>query len=91
MTATQQDFLNRSKFYKNVWNSKTRFFEPRYKNGSFYKLSKGERLNGLSNHYVEGDAWHYRFFAPHDVPGLMELFGGRDSFVKELDKFFKRS
>lgn len=40
LTQTQEDFLNRSKFYKNLWNNKTRFFEPRYKSGGFFKISK---------------------------------------------------
>lgn len=41
--------------------------------------------------YVEGDAWHYRFFVPQDVPGLMQLFGGADKFVVQLDEFLHRS
>ena len=40
LTNTQQDFLNRSKFYKNVWNRDSQFFDPKFKNGSFFKLSK---------------------------------------------------
>ena len=63
--------MNRSKFYKNVWNNKTKFFDPKYKNGSFFQLSKWERINILSKYYTEGDAWHYRFDVPHDAEGLI--------------------
>ena len=34
------------------------------------------RINIFSNSYVEGDEWHYRFYAPHDAAGLIQLFGG---------------
>ena len=67
----KNDFLKRSKFYKNVWNPKTKFFEPKYKNNTFKKISVKERTNIFSNNYVEGDAWHYRFYAPHDPSGLI--------------------
>lgn len=54
-------------------------------------LKKGEHENIFSNNYVEGDAWHYRFYAPHDASGLIGLFGGEKEFVKQLEVFFKRS
>lgn len=87
-TEEMNDFRNRSKFYKNLWNKDTKFFDPKYKNGTFVKLSKQERINIFSNNYVEGDAWHYRFAVPHDGEGLIELFGGKEPFVKELKKMF---
>jgi putative alpha-1,2-mannosidase len=43
-----------------------------------------ERVDIFSKYYVEGDAWHYRFYAPHDPHGLIELFGGENKFLKEL-------
>jgi predicted alpha-1,2-mannosidase len=45
-----------------------------------------------SNHdkaeYVEGNAWQWAWFVPHDVPGLMNLFGGREPFAKKLNELF---
>jgi len=40
--------------------------------------------------YVEGDAWHYRFFVPHDAAGLVQMFGV-NNFVSALDEFFSNS
>jgi len=71
LTDIKEDFLNRSRFYKNLWNSQTQFFEPKSKNGSFIGLSDKDRINIFSNHYVEGNAWHYRFAVPHDAQGLI--------------------
>ena len=50
-----------------------------------------ERFNALSKYYTEGDAWHYRFYVPHDLEGMVELFGGKEAFIKELDRFFRLS
>ncbi|CAF3698756.1 unnamed protein product [Rotaria socialis] len=56
----------------------------------FCPSSDAERLIPFDYRYVEGDAWHYRFFAPHNTPRLIDLFGDPKSFVQELDTFFTR-
>ena len=38
--------------------------------------------------FTEGNGWQYTFFAPHDVYGLIELFGGDEEFITKLDAFF---
>jgi predicted alpha-1,2-mannosidase len=37
-------------------------------------------------HYAESNAWQYLWFVPHDLSGLISLFGGKDNFIKKLDK-----
>jgi putative alpha-1,2-mannosidase len=41
--------------------------------------------------YVESTAWQYLWYVPHDPQGLIELFGGGDSFVQALEEFFALS
>ena len=38
-----------------------------------------------------GNAAQWRWFVPHDVPSLINLFQSQDHFVEELDKFFDKS
>ena len=38
--------------------------------------------------FTEGSAWHYTWSVLHDPKGLMNLMGGRDSFIKRLDEVF---
>ena len=64
---------------------------PTHRDGSFSCPSTMEKLNVFSQYYVEGDAWHYRFNAEHDIPGLISLFGGNKSFVSALEEFHSRS
>jgi putative alpha-1,2-mannosidase len=39
--------------------------------------------------YYEGSAWEYSFGALHDVPHLIELCGGSETFVERLGMIFK--
>ena len=36
----------------------------------------------------EGTPWQWRWFVPHDGPGLVNLIGGKEKFSAELDYFF---
>ena len=38
--------------------------------------------------YTEGNAWQYTWHVQHDVPGLIELFGGKEVFLNKLDSLF---
>jgi predicted alpha-1,2-mannosidase len=50
----------------------------------FDPLNSDHRTNG----YTEGNAWQYSWFAPHNVPGLVEIFGGAEAFEAKLDQLF---
>lgn len=36
----------------------------------------------------EASSWEYSFAIPHDIPGLIEACGGKDTFEARLDTFF---
>ena len=38
--------------------------------------------------WVEGNSWQYSFFVPHDVQGIINLFGSNQEFVNALDTLF---
>jgi len=48
-------------------------------------------VNVFDERYIEGDAWHYRWFVPGDPQGLVELFGSPEYFAEQLDYFFSNS
>ncbi|CAF0869864.1 unnamed protein product [Didymodactylos carnosus] len=84
------EYYSRSKWYKNIWEPTKKFFCPKLNTTNQFDCpSELGLLDVFDTRYVEGDAWHYRFFVPHDTNGLIELFGGTNEFVKELEIFFK--
>ena len=40
------------------------------------------------NDYTEGNAWQYTWLVPHDIQGLVNLFGSTDRFISKLDSLF---
>jgi predicted alpha-1,2-mannosidase len=59
---------------------------PKYIDGNWL-----EDFNPLySRGYVEGNAWQYTFFVPHDVKGLINLIG-KEEFNQRLDEGFEKS
>ena len=77
----------RSQNFKNVFDASTGFMRPRLSNGSFKK--EFDVLNTDEPGYIEGNAWNYSLYVPHDVPALIELMGGNKKFVPHLDSLFE--
>jgi len=84
-TKDMELFLNRSKNYINVWNSEYNFFCPKDKTGKWE--CPPIWIDVFDSRYVEGDAWHYRWFVPGDIEGLVVLFGSNESYIAQLDYF----
>lgn len=76
--------------YRNIFNKGTKFFHPKDKDGKFiepfdYKFSGGM---GARQYYGENNAWVYRWDVQHNIPDLINLMGGNEEFVKNLDAMF---
>jgi predicted alpha-1,2-mannosidase len=92
------EFLLRSGYYKNLFDSSSLFIRPRLKNGSWLTPFDAEATEGSGDWagsggpgYVEGNAWNYTWFVPHDVDGLIKLFGGEDIFAEKLSRAFEEN
>ncbi|MBU0474624.1 MAG: GH92 family glycosyl hydrolase [Bacteroidetes bacterium] len=81
-----ENFFNRSKNYRNVFDSSVKSVRGKFKNGAFTdEFLKDKRMPYIT----EGTPWQYTWYVPQDVNGLINLMGGIDEFNKELDKFFE--
>ncbi len=80
-------FMKRSEFWKNTWDPSIRFFRARAADGTWLDFPEDPTVNREKYTY-EGSKWHWRWNVIHDVPGLIEKFGGREAFLKELEFFF---
>ncbi len=82
-------FIKRSAFYKNIFDTKSKFFRGRYRDGSWFTPFEPLAYGGNGGFpYTEGNAWQYLFYVPQDVPGLIDLLGGKECFTAKLDTFF---
>jgi len=83
-------FRKAAQNYRHLYNPATGFFHPKDKEGNFIEpidYSFGGGL-GARDYYDENNGWVYRWDVQHDIPGLIELMGGPDAFVKKLDETF---
>lgn len=81
-------FLDRSKAYKHYFDKGTGFVRGLSSDGKFRPdLNPFESVH-RDNDYTEGNAWQYTWLVPHDIQGLMELFGSKEAFVSKLDSLF---
>jgi predicted alpha-1,2-mannosidase len=86
-TANHQILMQRSKNYRNMFDPKTRFMRGRLENGEWIK-NFNPQYPYYEYMYREGNAWQLSFFAPHDMKGLIELYGGEEGFESKLDSLF---
>ncbi len=84
-------FMKASLNYRNLFHGENKFFHPKDWNGNYiepfdYRWSGGMGARGF---YGENNAWVYRWDVPHNIPDLIQLMGGKEAFVSELDAMFK--
>jgi len=80
------EFMKRSDNWKNVYDKSSGYMRPKLADGSFMK-----EFDLLSTHqkgYIEGNAWNYSLYVPHNPSAMIELMGGNNRFVEHLDSLF---
>ena len=81
-------FFNRSRSYKKYYDPETRFMRAVGTDGKFRLPFNPFFAEHRTNDYTEGNAWQYTFLVPHDVRGLISLFGSDKAFMTKLDSLF---
>ncbi|MGD9561500.1 MAG: GH92 family glycosyl hydrolase [Pyrinomonadaceae bacterium] len=85
-TDIYNEFIKRSENWRNVWDRSTGFMRPKMSDGKFR-----EKFDTLSTHgqgFIEGNAWNYSLYVPHDPEALIELMGGKAKFSAHMDELF---
>ncbi|MDD5502750.1 MAG: GH92 family glycosyl hydrolase [Candidatus Thermoplasmatota archaeon] len=86
-TADYETLMGRSKSYANLFDSETGFMRGKSITGQWMNENDFDPFKEYM-YYVEGNAWQWTFFVPHDVYGLADLFGGKEKFIEKLDSLF---
>lgn len=87
-TDDYEYFFNRSRSYKKYYDPETRFLRAVDTDGKFRLPFNPFFAEHRTNDYTEGNAWQYTFLVPHDVKGLIKLFGSDKAFMSKLDSLF---
>ncbi len=81
-----RDFIKRSQNYKNVYHKASGYMRPKLSNGKWKK--KFDPLDTHGQGFIEGNAWNYGLYVPHNVTKMIDMMGGKDKFSKHLDRIF---
>ncbi|RYD85101.1 MAG: glycoside hydrolase family 92 protein, partial [Sphingobacteriales bacterium] len=85
-TAIYNEFIRRSENYKNIYDASVGFMHAKNSDGSFTKKFDALTTNGQG--FIEGNAWNYSLFVPHQPKTLIEMMGGAQRFTAHLDSLF---
>lgn len=86
-----KDFTRRAFNYTKVFDPSVGYMRRKHKDGTWVDdFSPFGQVAWLGAGYVEGNAWQYTYFVPHDVNGLVSLMG-KDEFSNRLEEGFATS
>ena len=78
-------YKKRSLNYKNLFDPSLNLMRGKNKDGKFETPFNPFKWGDA---FTEGNSWHYSWSVFHDMQGLIDLMGGKDEFVSQLDKVF---
>jgi predicted alpha-1,2-mannosidase len=78
-------FANRALNYKNLFDKETNLMRGKNQDGTFMKPFSPLKWGDA---FTEGNSWHYTWSVFHDPQGLINLMGGKETFVNMLDSVF---
>ncbi|SDS47859.1 alpha-1,2-mannosidase, putative [Mucilaginibacter mallensis] len=86
----QKKFSIRANNYKNLWDNNMKMFMPKDSSGNWIKIDpKFDGGEGGRDYYDENNGWTYLWQVQEDVPGLINLMGGKKQFEARLDQLFR--
>ncbi len=80
-------FMKRAGYYKNNYDRQTGFMRGRDSQGN-WRTPFDPQGFVQGGDFTEGTSWQYSWYVPHDVPGLIQLMGGKEAFLDRLDQLF---
>ncbi|WP_430814344.1 GH92 family glycosyl hydrolase [Carboxylicivirga sp. RSCT41] len=78
-------FMQRAGNWQNHYDSESSFLRPKKADGKFLENFTAK---DYTDHFCESNAWHYFWFVPHNIQGLIDKTGGYERFEEKLDSMF---
>jgi len=82
----QSEYLKRSESFRNVYDADIGYMRPKLKNGEW--RAEFSPVNTHGQGFIEGNAWNYGLYVPHQIDTMIAMMGGKDQFSEHLDMIF---
>ena len=76
----------RARSFEQIYDASTGFMRPKLSDGSWQQNFDPLKTEGQG--FIEGNAWNYSLYVPHDPVWLIEQVGGNKKFIAHLDTLF---
>ncbi len=83
-----EQYNKRALYYRHYFDKEVGFMRGKLADKSWHAPFSPRYSSHARGDFVEGNAWQWSWFVPHDVPGLIELMGGKNAFLAKLDSLF---
>jgi predicted alpha-1,2-mannosidase len=80
-------FMKRAGAYRNIFDGSFDLMRGKDSQGRWRTPFEPHRYV-QGGDITEGTSWQYTWYVPHDVQGLIALFGGNERFTEKLDSLF---
>lgn len=81
-----EEYKKRAENFNMLFDNSSGFFRAKISNGTF--LTPFNPLSTVNQGYIEGNAYNYSLYVPHDVKRMINLFGGKSKFIAYIDTLF---
>ena len=88
---TAEIFYDKSLNYQHYFDKESGFMRGKNADGRWRKPFKAKHSDHEHSDYVEGNAYQWSYFVPHDIEGHIDLHGGKATFETQLDSLFTTS
>lgn len=83
-------FYDKGQAYHNIFDKEKEWFRPRNADGTWVAWPENARLKEWYG-CIEANSYQQGWFVPHDVPGMVELMGGKEKVIADLTNFFAKT
>ncbi len=82
------EYYEKSQSYHHYFDSETGFMRGKKQDGSWSEPFDPRHSAHWKTPYVEGNAWQWNWYVPHDIEGMINLHGDIDQFGDKMDSLF---
>ena len=88
---TAENYFKKAENYKLYFDEETGFMRGKNGNGSWKEPFNPRFSEHGKSDYVEGNAYQWSYFVPHNIESHIQMLGGKDNFETKLDTLFTTS
>ena len=85
-----REYDSRGQAYRKIFDPEKGWFRPRNADGSWVDWPEKGRMQEWYG-CIESNPYQQGWFVPHDVDGMVELMGGREATLADLEAMFEKT